>query len=103
MPAAMLPVSSILLIFYLVILFKWSSVKRPFFYFIGAIGLLATFVSVFFTVGGAQRNPGLWTVRNVLDAIGNLVAFLGAFASCYGAALPVDKVKYEKPAEQQQT
>jgi len=84
----MLPVTSILLIFYLVLLFKWSAVKRPAPYFIGAIGLLLIFVGEFFVVGGAVKNPGLRVVKNVLDAVGSLVAFACAFLACYGASLP---------------
>jgi len=84
----MLPVTSILLIFYLVMLFKWSGVRRPFFFLIGIVGLLMMFVGDFFVVGGAQENEGLQTVKKVFDTIGALVAFICAFLSCYGAELP---------------
>jgi hypothetical protein len=84
----MLPVTSILLIFYLAMLFKWSSVRRPAFYFIGAIGLLLMFIGRFFLVGGAGEDSGVVTVARVFDALGALISFVCAFLACYGGVLP---------------
>ena len=80
--------ASILLVFYLIMLMRWSCVKRPFFYFIGTLGLLAVFVGQFFVIGGAARNRGLWIVANLFSTIGSIVAFLGLVSACYGAKLP---------------
>ncbi|MHC4981757.1 MAG: hypothetical protein ACYTF6_01145 [Planctomycetota bacterium] len=86
----MLPVTSILLIFYLVMLFK-----------LGAVGLLLVFVGDFFVVGGAEEYTGLRTVEKVLDAAGSIVAFVCAFISCFGAALPgVDRPAYTQQPPQ---
>jgi len=87
--AEILPVTSILLIFYLLMLFFWSRVKRPAFYFMGAVALLLIFIGPFFVVGPPKRaDSGLYTVQRVFDAIGALLAFVFAFLACYGAALP---------------
>jgi hypothetical protein len=85
---ALLPVSSILLIFYLVMMFYWSKVKRPWLYLIGAAGLLLTFIAPFFLVGSPGSKSALWVVVRVVVAAGNLVAFLGAFGACFGSSLP---------------
>ncbi len=96
MISQMVAATSILLVFYLIMLGKWSCVKRPSLYFIGALGLLAVFAGQFFVVGGAMKNPGLRTVANVFNAVGGIVAFIGLVAACSGAKLPgIEKLQQQ--------
>ena len=92
-----LPVA-ILLVFYLYLLVKGELVKRPLFYCVGALGVLAALAAGFFMVGslGADANKkgevGLTAVKilaNIIQLIGVLVAFVGAFAACFTGKLPV--------------
>lgn len=88
-----LSATGILLVFYLAMLFKWEAVKRPFFYMIGAVGVVLAIISGFFSFSTAKWARILITVFNTLGA---LIAFAGAFIACYGAKLPTDAA--EAPA-----
>ena len=73
-------------LFYLVVLFKWSLVKRPPLYFLGAVGLMLGFASGFFTVGEMGGYP---TVERIFRLIGMLIAFPCAVLACAGASVSV--------------
>ena len=77
--------SILLLVFYLYLLVRWQYVKRPSLFLLGSVGILATFVGYFFSLGGS----GATYVTYVLGYIGAIVAFAGAVGACYGATLPV--------------
>jgi len=84
----MLGFSAILLVFYLVLLVKWSWVKRPMFFCTGALGLLLMILGDYFVVGGAVRYEGLQIVNRVFDTVGLTVAFVSALLACYPPKLP---------------
>ena len=82
----------VLLGFYLYALVKPQVVKRMLFFCIGALGVLLSLVAMFFTVGG---NPArdIYVVYRILNVIGMIVAFLGAFA-IYDAFSNLRKVRH---------
>lgn len=86
----------ILLVFHLYLLARWQYVKRPFFFLIGAVGLLFAYVGSFFGLAGATMK-----VMIIFQIIGTLVAFVGAVAACYGAKLPGVETPIEGYQKQQ--
>ncbi|HHH76229.1 MAG TPA: hypothetical protein ENL03_04305 [Phycisphaerae bacterium] len=84
-----------LLVFYLYLLVKGDLVKRPFFYCIGALGIIVALASAFFMVGSTGLNEkreiaAVQILANIFELIGILVAFVGAFAACFTGKLPVN-------------
>ena len=86
----------ILLVFYLYLLARWQYVKRPFFFLIGAAGILFAMCGAFFTLGRATL-----VVSQIFQIIGTLVAFVGAVAACFGAKLPGVETPIEGYQKQQ--
>ncbi len=74
---------AILVVFYLYLLVRPQYIKRPFCMLIGAAGLLLAIVGEFFTLGRATE-----VVCEIFTIIGNLLAFVGAIATCFGGKLP---------------
>ncbi|HOD83225.1 MAG TPA: hypothetical protein PKG77_17555 [Phycisphaerae bacterium] len=88
---------AVIVIFYLYLLARWQYVKRPFFYLIGAAGILFAMAGDFFGLGQATIK-----VRMIFQIIGQLVAFVGVVAACFGAKLPGVEVPLEGYKQQEQ-
>jgi hypothetical protein len=70
----------VLMVFYLYLLARWQHVRIPMLYLIGAAGL------VLGMIGGFIPSA---TVKEILNTIGCIVAFVGVVGACFGAKLPV--------------
>ena len=73
----------LLLLFYLFLLIKWSLVKRPMLYLVGALGIALHFAGGFLLAGEGK------TACLIFETIGLLVAFLCAVGACFGGDLPM--------------
>jgi hypothetical protein len=87
--AAQLSISAaeILLVFYLVLLVKWTFVRRPIFYLFGAMAL-----GLWMLLGlGSLVSDALWwhKLLAVFQRLLTLAVFLAGVIACYGADLPV--------------
>jgi len=94
--------SAIMLIFYLYLAVRWQYVKRPWCYMFGACGVGIIIAARFFSVG-MDPTSGPAIAMRVLNVVGLLIAFDGAFCACYGGKIPVwDRLVPPKGAEQPQ-
>lgn len=94
---------AILLVFYLYLVVRWQHVKRPFFFCIGVISVVALlFFTGFFGWTGARWSRVLESVVGTLAAI---LAFGCAMAACWGESLPMglEKSKSQASASTAQT
>jgi len=78
---------TVMIIFYFYLLARWQYVKRPFFYLIGALGLVFAFCGGFFVLS-PTAGSGLQIVNRIFMLVGMLVSFVGAVTACFGAKLP---------------
>jgi len=83
-----LTATAILLVFYLYALAKWDVVKRPLFLLIGGGGLLMAILAGFFGAWAGMKWANI--LMAILNTIGTIIAFAGAFIAVYGAKLPTD-------------
>lgn len=83
----MISMNAILVVFYLVLLVKWTLVKRPGLYYVGvaAIALELLLVGIFSPI--AERWSSV--LCGILSALFNLVAFVSAVIACSGKDLPI--------------
>jgi hypothetical protein len=88
--------------FHLWLLTRWSDVKRPWAWFLGAGGVALIIVAQFFVVG-LPRDRGLYIVAGVISLIGVLVALAGAFLSTFSGELGGSKqqASYGQPIQAQ--
>ncbi|MFW6066139.1 MAG: hypothetical protein ACOC9S_04905 [Planctomycetota bacterium] len=88
---------AILLAFYLYLVVRWQHVKRPFFFCLGVVGVIAMlFFTGFFDWTGARWSRVLESIVGTLAAI---MAFGCAMAACWGESLPMglEKKKASQP------
>jgi hypothetical protein len=86
--------ANILLVFFLVLLVKWSWVKRPSFFLIGACAVAADLL-----LGGIFGSfQASWAaiVGGILNSIFAVVGFGAGIVACYAGTMPVS-LPGEKP------
>ncbi|MFB3892189.1 MAG: hypothetical protein ACE15C_09220 [Phycisphaerae bacterium] len=64
---------------------KWQLVRRPFCYLVASAGILLGFAGEFFQIFDVRA---LAVIGGIFVVIGNVVAFGGLVAACYGEKLP---------------
>ena len=89
--------------FHLWLLTRWSDVKRPWAWFLGAGGVALVILAQFFIVGRPDPDSALYIVTGVFSIAGTLAGLAGAFLSTFSGELGGSKqqASYGQPIQAQ--